>query len=135
MSHETQRGKNTSYAQVDHGLQSALESGVNSDTDHGPYHVNPIRNDTHREYSGSQGIARGDAVLSNAQAGTGLRSTVPILQTSQTENLRVGSGDITSLQNNWDSVTRVIQHFGLLISQQNEALNARIRQHNEAQNA
>ena len=135
VSHETQRGKSTSYAQADHGLQSALESGVNSDSDHGAYDVNLIRNDTHREYSGSQGIARGDAVLSNAQAGTGLRSTVPILQTSQTENLRVGSGDDTSLQNNWDSVTRVIQHFGLLISQQNEALNALIRQHNEALNA
>ena len=34
VSHETQRGKCTSYAQADHGLPSALESGVNSDTDH-----------------------------------------------------------------------------------------------------
>ena len=138
VSHETQRGKNTSYAQADHGLPSALESGVNSDTDHNAYYVNPIRTDrptTHREYSGSQGIARGEAVLSNTQAGTDLRSTAPILQTSQTENLRVGSGDDTSLQNNWDSVTSVIQNFGLLISQQNEALNARIRQQNETHNA
>ena len=87
MSHETQHGKNTSHAQADHGLQSALESGVNSDTDHGAYYVNPIRNDTHREHSGSQGIARDDAVLSNAQAGVGLRSSAPTLQNSQTENL------------------------------------------------
>ena len=138
VSHETQRGKSTSYAQADHGLPSALESGVNSDTDHGAYYVNPIRTDrptTHWEYSGSQGIARGDAVLSKAQAGTDLRSTAPILQTSKTENLRVGSGDDTSFQNDWDSVTSVIQNFGLLISQQNEALNARIRQQNETHNA
>ena len=138
VSQENIPSENMQPAQPDHGLQSALESGVNSDTDHGPYYVNSIRNDrppTHREYSGSQGIARGFAVVSNAQAGTCLRSTAPILQTSKTENLRVGSGDDTLLQNDWDSVTSVIQNFGLLISQQNEALNARIRQLNEAQNA
>ena len=101
VSHETQRGKNASYAQADHGLQSTLESGVNSDTDHGAYYVNPIRNDrppTHREYSGSQGNACGDAVLSNAQAGVGLRSSAQTVQNSQAENLglRAGSGDDTS---------------------------------------
>ena len=42
--HETQRGKNT-YAQADHSLQSALESGVNSDTNRGAYYVNPIKKD------------------------------------------------------------------------------------------
>ena len=41
VSHETQRGKNASYAQADHGLQSTLESGVNSDTDHGAYYARP----------------------------------------------------------------------------------------------
>ena len=150
MSHETQRGKNTSYAQADHGLQSTLESGVNSDTDHGAYYVNPIRNDrppTHREYSGSQGNACGDAVLSNAQAGVGLRSSAQTVQNSQTENLglRAGSGDNTSsLQNNGGPITdmtSILQNFCALISQQNETQNAlisqlddRISKQNESQN-
>ena len=135
VSHETQRGKNLPHAQADTCLQSALESGVNSDMDYAELYGNSTRNDTMREHTELHRDARGLAVVSNAQAGAGLRSTAPILQTSQTENLRVGSGDDTSLQNDWDSVTRGIQNFGLLISQQNEALNARIRQLNEAQNA
>ena len=141
MSHETQRGKNTSYAQADHGLQSTLESGVNSDTDHGAYSVNPIRNDTLREYSGSQGVARGDAVLSNAQAGVGLRSSAQTVQNSQAENLglRAGSGDDTSsLQNNggpMTDMTSILQNFCALISQQNETHNAQVRQQNETHNA
>ena len=141
MSHETQRGKNTSYAQADHGLQSTLESGVNSDTDHGAYSVNPIRNDTLREYSGSQGVARGDAVLSNAQAGVGLRSSAQTVQNSQAENLglRAGSGDDTSsLQNNggpMTDMTSILQNFCTLISQQNETHNAQVRQQNETHNA
>ena len=150
VSHETQRGKSTSYAQADHGLQSTLESGVNSDTDHSAYCVNPIRNDrppTHREYSGSQGIACGDAVLSNAQAGVGLRSSAQTVQNSQTENLglRAGSGDDTSsLQNNGGPITdmtSILQNFCALISQQNVAQNAlisqlddRISKQNESQN-
>ena len=108
--------------------------------------MNSIRNDrppTHREYSGSQGIARGDAVLSSAQAGVGLRSSAPTLQNSQTENLslRAGSGEDTSSQNNWGSITSVIREFCTLISKQNEAQNARfiqlddrISQQNETQN-
>ena len=141
VSHETQRGKSTSYAQADHGLQSTLESGVNSDTDQRAYYVNPIRNDTLREYSGSQGVSRGDAGLSNAQAGVGLRSSAPTLQNSQTENLslRAGSGDDTSsLQNNggpMTDMTSILQNFFALISQQNETHNAQVRQQNEAQNA
>ena len=141
MSHETQRGKNISYAQADHGLQSTLESGVNSDTDHGAYSVNPIRNDTLREYSGSQGVARGDAVLSNAQAGVGLRSSAQTVQNSQAENLglRAGSGDDTSsLQNNggpMTDMTSILQNFFALISQQNETHNAQVRQQNETHNA
>ena len=137
VSHETQRGKSTSYAQADHGLPSALESGVNSDTDHGVYYVNPIRNDrppTHREYSGSQGIACGDAVLSNAQAGVGLRSSAQTVQNSQAENLglRAGSGDETSsLQNNggpMTDMTSILQNFCALISQQNESQNNMMRE-------
>ena len=137
VSHETQRGKNASYAQADHGLQSTLESGVNSDTDHGAYYVNPIRNDrppTHREYSGSQGNARGDAVLSNAQAGVGLRSSAQTVQNSQAENLglRAGSGDDTSsLQNNggpMTDMTSILQNFCALISQQNESQNNMMRE-------
>ena len=144
VSHETQRGKSTSYAQADHGLPSALESGVNSDTDHSAYCVNPIRNDrppAHREYSGSQGIARGDAVLSSAQAGVGLRSSAQTLQNSQAENLglRAGSGyDTSSLQNNggpMTDMTSILQNFCALISQQNEAHIAQVRQQNVAQNA
>ena len=135
VSHETQRGKSTSYAQADTCLQSALESGVNSEMDYAELYGNSTRTDTMREHTELQRDARGFAVVSNAQAGTGQRSTAPILQTSQTENLRVGSGDDTSLQNDWDAVTSVIQNFGLLISQQNEALNARTRQLNEAQDA
>ena len=135
VSHETQRGKNLSHAQADTCLQSALESGVNSDMDYAELYGNSTRTDTMREHTELQRDARGFAVVSNAQAGTGLRSTAPILQTSQTENLRVGSGDDTSLQNDWDAVTSVIQNFGSLISQQNEALNARTRQLNEAQDA
>ena len=144
VSHETQRGKNTSYAQADHDFQSTLESGVNSDTDHGAYYVNPIRNDrppTHREYSGSQGNACGDAVLSNAQAGVGLRSSAQTVQNSQAENLglRAGSGDDTSsLQNNGGPITdmtSILQNFCALISQQNETHNAQVRQQNVAQNA
>ena len=146
-SHETQGGKSTSYAQADHGLPSALVSCVNSDTDHSAYCVNPIRNDrppTHREYSGSQGIARGDAVLSSAQAGVDLRSSAPTLQNSQTENLSLsaGSSEDTSSQNNGGSITSVIRDFCTLISKQNEAQNARfiqlddrITQQNETQNA
>ena len=141
VSHETQLGKNTSFGQADHGFQSALESGVNSDTDHGAYFVNPIRNDTHREYSESQGIARGDAVLSNALAGVGLRSSAPTFQNSQTEklSLRAGTGnDTSSLQNNggpMTDMTSILQNFFSLISQQNETQNAQVRQQNEAQDA
>ena len=143
VTHETQRGKSTSYAQVDHGLQSALESGVNSDTEHGAYYANSIRNDsppTHREYSGSQGIARGDAVLPIAHTGVGLRSSAPTLQNSQAENLslRAGSWDDTSLQNNegpMTDMTSILQNFFALINQQNETHNALVRQQNEAQNA
>ena len=112
--------------------------------------VNPIRNDrppTHREYSGSQGNACGDAVLSNAQAGVGLRSSTQTVHNSQTENLglRAGSGDDTSsLQNNGGPITdmtSILQNFCALISQQNVAQNAlisqlddRISKQNESQN-
>ena len=141
VSQETQCGKNTSYAQADHGLQSALESGVNSDTDHCAYYVNHDRPPTHREYSGSQGIASGDAVLPNAQAGVGLRSSAQTVQNSQAENLglRAGSGeDTSSLQNNggpMTDMTSILQNFCALIGQQNETHNAQVRQQNVAQNA
>ena len=141
VSHETKRGKNTSYAQADHGLPSELESGVNSDTDHCAYYVNHDRPPTHREYSGSQGIARGDAVLPNAQAGVGLRSSAQTVQNSQAENLglRAGSGeDTSSLQNNggpMTDMTSILQNFCALIGQQNETHNAQVRQQNVAQNA
>ena len=58
-------------------------------------------------------------MLSNAQAGWGIRSSVPTLQNLQTENLslRAGSGDFFSL-----------------VSQQNETQNAQMRKQSESQN-
>ena len=126
-SNETQYDENTSHEQADTCLQSAVESGVNSDTDHTEFYVNPIRNDADQEYLGLQRIARSDGVLYNAQAGVGLRSSAPTLQNSQTKmlSLRVGSGEDTSFQNNGGSISSVIRVFYSLISKQNEAQNAR----------
>ena len=95
--------------------------------------MNPIRNDTHQEYSVSQGIARGDAVLPNAQAGVGLRSSAPTLQNLQTENLslRAGHGEDTSIQNNGGLITSAIRDFCTFTRKQNETQNARIIQHDD----
>ena len=135
MSNETQYGENLSHAQADTCLRSSVESGVNSDTDYTEFYGNLTRTDKLREHTELHRNALGFSVVSNAQAGVGLRSSAPTLQNSQTENLRAGSGDDTSFQNNGDSVTSILQNFCSLVSQQNEARNARISQQTETLNA
>ena len=116
MTHEPQRGENSSHAQAENGHHSVLELDAHSDVDQSAHYGNPIRTDLNREYLGPPRVTHSDAVLQNTQAGMGLRSPGPILLNTQTGNSKVWSGKDAFLQTGGDSITSVIQNFCNFIS-------------------